>query len=169
MRRARPFPWQPDVRASDREREQVAEFLSQHCAEGRLTAEELADRTDAAYRAVWRSELAELQRDLPSSPSAGPARTVRTRRRGAWHSGAVACVLMVLVFLALAVSALPAAAWLLLVALAVPFLLLGVPMLMIAFAMLAPVALVGLGIVWAARALVRPRQERPRWIPPARR
>lgn len=168
MRRVRPFPWQPDIRASDREREQVAAFLAHHCAEGRLTAEELAERTDVAYRAVWRSELAGLAQDLPGSPFAGRARPVAVRR-GAWHSGAVVCIFTVLVMLALAVSALPAAAWLLLVALAVPFLLLGVPMLMIAFAMLAPVALVGLGIVWAARALVRSRQHPPHWIPPARR
>jgi hypothetical protein len=37
------------LRASDADREQFVEALRQHHAEGRLTAEELAERTERAY------------------------------------------------------------------------------------------------------------------------
>jgi Domain of unknown function (DUF1707) len=43
-----------DVRASDAERERAVERLRAAAIEGRLTLEELADRSDAANRAVLR-------------------------------------------------------------------------------------------------------------------
>jgi Domain of unknown function (DUF1707) len=62
---------QPDVRASDADRELVAEQLSRHAAAGRLSAEELNERLDATYAARTHGELDELMRDLPTdAPSA---------------------------------------------------------------------------------------------------
>ena len=56
-----------DVRASDAEREAVAEKLRRALAQGRVTVEEYETRVAAAYAAVTRGELAGLTRDLPGS------------------------------------------------------------------------------------------------------
>ena len=53
------------MRASDSDREKVAERLSRHAAEGRLDHDELEERVAAAYAAKTEAELAELTRDLP--------------------------------------------------------------------------------------------------------
>jgi hypothetical protein len=70
------------VRASDAEREQAVDRLKDAAAEGRLTLEELADRTGAAYAATERGELERVVADLPAAParrpSAPPAKTRRT-------------------------------------------------------------------------------------------
>lgn len=55
-----------DLRASDLDREQAVGFLKAHYAEGRLSAGELAWRSDAAYRAVGMAELDRLAADLPA-------------------------------------------------------------------------------------------------------
>ncbi len=55
-----------DVRASDAERERAATLLRDHAAEGRLDADELAERVGRAYSAATRSELAVLTSDLPA-------------------------------------------------------------------------------------------------------
>jgi hypothetical protein len=79
-----------DVRASDPERERALERLRAAAVEGRLTLEELADRSEAAGRAVMRRELERLVADLPAPLPDGPgaARPVKTvggiRRSGAW-------------------------------------------------------------------------------------
>ncbi|MEU8293538.1 DUF1707 domain-containing protein [Streptomyces pseudogriseolus] len=57
----------PDLRASDADREQVAEVLREALAEGRLDMEEFEERLDAVYRARTYGELAPLTRDLPAS------------------------------------------------------------------------------------------------------
>ena len=69
---------EPRLRASDAEREQVAERLRRHAAEGRLAVEELEERLTAAWSARTRGELEPLLADLPA---------VRTRR-AAGRSGA---------------------------------------------------------------------------------
>ncbi|MEU1470384.1 DUF1707 domain-containing protein [Streptomyces sp. NPDC005761] len=56
----------PELRASDRERDQVVEILQVAAGDGRLTAVELDERLDAALSARTRGELAELTADLPS-------------------------------------------------------------------------------------------------------
>ena len=63
-----------DVRASDLDRERAVEFLKAHYAAGRLQHDELAMRSDAAYRAVGLSELDWLTADLPAlvRPHAAP-------------------------------------------------------------------------------------------------
>ena len=79
-----------DVRASDAERERVLEQLQAAAVEGRLTLEELADRGDAAQRAVMRGQLERLVADLPAPlpdvpVKVKPVRTLGTiRRSGAW-------------------------------------------------------------------------------------
>jgi class 3 adenylate cyclase len=66
------------LRASDADRERVAERLREHYGEGRLSDDDLSERIDAAYRARTMSELETLTVDLPSAQ--GPAH--RRRRSG---------------------------------------------------------------------------------------
>ncbi|KRV47022.1 hypothetical protein AQ490_09705 [Wenjunlia vitaminophila] len=65
------------LRASDADRDRVADMLGDALAEGRLTTEEHAERLDALYRAKTMGELEPLTRDLPAhyagaAPSARP-------------------------------------------------------------------------------------------------
>ncbi|MEU1369468.1 DUF1707 domain-containing protein [Streptomyces sp. NPDC005803] len=60
------------MRASDTERERIAEILREAVAEGRLRMEEFEQRLDAAYKARTHGELEPLVRDLPA-PGAPPA------------------------------------------------------------------------------------------------
>jgi hypothetical protein len=56
---------QPELRASDADRDRVAEQLREAFAEGRLTADEHAERLEAVYEAKTHGELAPLVADLP--------------------------------------------------------------------------------------------------------
>jgi hypothetical protein len=71
------MPRRSSLRASDADREQVAERLRQATAEGRLLAEELEQRLGAVFAARTYGELDALVADLPAH-RATPART-RTR------------------------------------------------------------------------------------------
>ncbi|WP_425246620.1 DUF1707 SHOCT-like domain-containing protein [Streptomyces sp. NEAU-NA10] len=62
----------PDLRASDADRERVAEVLRDAVAEGRLDMAEFEERLDATYRARTYGELAPLTRDLPVAQVAVP-------------------------------------------------------------------------------------------------
>lgn len=87
------------IRASDAEREAVVERLREAAVEGRLTLQELTERTEAAYTATTRAELALLTADLPDgAPGPAPAAPAApggrrwyvavlgdTRRRGKWR------------------------------------------------------------------------------------
>ncbi|WNI27006.1 DUF1707 domain-containing protein [Streptomyces sp. ITFR-16] len=53
------------MRASDAERERIAEILREAVAEGRLEMTEFEQRLDSAYRARTHGELEPLVRDLP--------------------------------------------------------------------------------------------------------
>lgn len=66
------------VRASDAEREQVVQALSEHATTGRLTLAELEERIGQAYTAVTRDDLARLTADLPS-PTGELATTAMTQ------------------------------------------------------------------------------------------
>ncbi|WP_327068678.1 DUF1707 SHOCT-like domain-containing protein [Kitasatospora sp. NBC_01302] len=55
-----------ELRASDADRERIAELLRDAYAEGRLTVEEHSERIEAAYSAKTLGELAPLTRDLPA-------------------------------------------------------------------------------------------------------
>ncbi|WKX72349.1 DUF1707 domain-containing protein [Streptomyces sp. XD-27] len=67
-----------DLRASDADRDRIADILREALAEGRIDPEEHAERIDAVYRARTRGELEPLIRDLPaaavvaSSAGSGP-------------------------------------------------------------------------------------------------
>jgi Domain of unknown function (DUF1707) len=63
---------QQNIRASDRDRQQVVERLRRALEDGRLTMEEYVDRMEAAYRAATYGDLAPLCADLPA-PSPVPA------------------------------------------------------------------------------------------------
>jgi hypothetical protein len=67
-----------DVRASDAEREAVAERLRRATAEGRLDPEELDERVGHAYAARTRAQLEALTADLPVAPA--PAAPVSPAR-----------------------------------------------------------------------------------------
>lgn len=70
---AGPAPAGPEpvgIRASDADRDRIADILREAMAEGRLTADEHAERVDLVYRAKTVGELEPLVRDLPA---AGPA------------------------------------------------------------------------------------------------
>ncbi|MGW2397943.1 DUF1707 SHOCT-like domain-containing protein [Kitasatospora sp. NPDC001664] len=55
-----------ELRASDADRERVAELLRDAYAEGRLTVEEHSERIELAYGAKTLGDLAPLTRDLPA-------------------------------------------------------------------------------------------------------
>lgn len=67
------------LRASDRDREVVHDVLGTAYADGRLTHEELDDRSDQAARAKTLGELPPLLADLVA-PTAGTGLTVRDLR-----------------------------------------------------------------------------------------
>lgn len=56
------------TRASDTERERIVAILRDAVMHGRITVEELDERSAAAYAAVTRGELAALIEDLPQPP-----------------------------------------------------------------------------------------------------
>jgi hypothetical protein len=56
-----------DVRASDAERDSVAERLTLALTQGRLTVDEYEARVTAVYASRTRGELVALTRDLPGS------------------------------------------------------------------------------------------------------
>jgi hypothetical protein len=93
----------PDLRASDADRERSVAALRHHAAEGRLTVEELDERSERAFAARTLRELAELQADLPAvatRPAPPAARRHRPRVPGRygftarWRSPASAKVTM---------------------------------------------------------------------------
>ncbi|MFB7912602.1 DUF1707 domain-containing protein [Streptomyces sp. NPDC056061] len=59
------------IRASDADRDRIADILREALAEGRLTAEEHSERIDAVYRAKTVGELEPLVRDLPVPGGSG--------------------------------------------------------------------------------------------------
>jgi hypothetical protein len=94
------------IRASDADRDRIADILRDALAEGRLDAEEHSERIDAVYRAKTVGELEPLVRDLPaphrrrdSGPygygpeePTGPAENLiavfsSTTRKGCWRVG----------------------------------------------------------------------------------
>jgi hypothetical protein len=73
----------PSQRASDAERDAVAERLRDAGADGRLEPEELEERLAAAYSARTHGELTVLTEDLPARTPSPPA------PEPAWRSEAV--------------------------------------------------------------------------------
>ena len=91
---------QPDLRASDLERERTAVALREHASTGRLDVDELEERLGLAYAARTRGELAALRADLPAldagrrAPAARPAADAggRAARVAGWLALAVLLV-----------------------------------------------------------------------------
>ena len=63
---------QPDLRASDADRDAASERLRVAAMEGRLDPAELDERMSAAYAARWCSELRELTADVTPVPALPP-------------------------------------------------------------------------------------------------
>jgi len=90
-------------RASDAERERAVVRLREASTEGRLTLEELAERTDLAYRAQSHEELERITADLPvARTGAAPPRRrwvvgafAPVTRRGRWQLGGQTIVIAV--------------------------------------------------------------------------
>jgi Domain of unknown function (DUF1707) len=89
------------VRASDAEREQIAQIVRDAMSEGRLSLEEGEERLAQVYAVKYRDELIPLTADLPDG---GPQQTRETpedrrefRRHAGRHVGVVAVVAGVLV------------------------------------------------------------------------
>jgi hypothetical protein len=87
------------LRASDADRERVADIIREAAAEGRLSMEELDERLDAVYAAKTYAELEPITHDLPHPgtrhvpvPSAAPARDVH--RFGGEPTSSAAIALM---------------------------------------------------------------------------
>jgi hypothetical protein len=73
------------TRASDDDREQLVSELNEHSVAGRLSTEDLEERSQAAYSAQTLGELDALRRDLPTTQrtamvSASARRSQLTRR-----------------------------------------------------------------------------------------
>ena len=60
------------VRASDAERERIAQLLQSAAAEGRLSPEEAGERLAAASAATYREDLQQLVADLPLAEQPEP-------------------------------------------------------------------------------------------------
>jgi hypothetical protein len=69
-----------DMRASDAERNEVADKLSRHFAEGRLDQAEFKERLDRAMGATTRGDLGGLFDDLPKLHTDPPPPPPRRRR-----------------------------------------------------------------------------------------
>jgi hypothetical protein len=60
------------IRASDADRDRIADILREALAEGRLDSEEHSERIDSVYRAKTVAELEPLVRDLPAGGAGAP-------------------------------------------------------------------------------------------------
>ena len=60
------MPADPQMRASDDDRDRAAALLREHHAAGRLTVEEFGERLDAAYQAKTLGDIDKLMADLPA-------------------------------------------------------------------------------------------------------
>jgi hypothetical protein len=65
-----PQPARPLLRASNEDRQRIADVLREHTSAGRLTLEEFDERVAAAYAARTVAELRPLLAGLPVDPSA---------------------------------------------------------------------------------------------------
>ncbi len=74
-----------NLRASDADRERVANVLREAAGDGRLTMDELDERLDAVYAAKTYAELEPITHDLPDAGAAhapAPSRPHRATRPG---------------------------------------------------------------------------------------
>lgn len=100
----------PDMRASDNDRDRVAAALREHHAQGRLDVDEFKDRIERAYTAKTLGDLDTLMHDLPEQdlyqlpvpadqraenqpPVTTGARVGRAMWKGVWGAWAVVSLL----------------------------------------------------------------------------
>jgi hypothetical protein len=75
------------IRLSDAEREAAAADLGEHFAQGRLTADEHAERLEQVWAAKTRGEIAPIFRDLPSPYAAVASAPPSAGDDHYWNSG----------------------------------------------------------------------------------
>jgi Domain of unknown function (DUF1707) len=102
--------YDPNIRASDADRDRAASLLREHHAAGRLTPDEFSERLDAAFAAKTVGEIDGLLRDLPGIdlyrlPDAQLTRQARRsqpqRHRDAWRAAWGSWVSCVVIFFAI--------------------------------------------------------------------
>jgi uncharacterized protein DUF1707 len=86
---------QASIRASDADRERIADHLRRAAAEGRILTEELEQRLSAAFSARTYGELDPLVSDLPVGRSRTAARRRPTALALAGYSAAIVLALLV--------------------------------------------------------------------------
>jgi hypothetical protein len=109
----------PEMRASDADRDRVTAALREHCAQGRISIEELSERLDSVYGARTLGELEKVTSDLPehdmyelpvpashiSTPvPRAQARIVRSIRRRGWTAYITTNLACIGIWLLIAVS-----------------------------------------------------------------
>jgi hypothetical protein len=160
------------MRTSDAERQKVAEFLRDACADGRLSPEELEERLDALFAGTTVADISALVRDLPGGaavvPRLGgrpqrrpPAAVPMRRRRAPSPAVPIGLVLLVVGIGSLVFAALPPLIAILFAAIALS---LAVAVGVIAVA-LAPVGLALFGIAWLVNRVVRGGGPPSGWFP----
>lgn len=92
------------VRVGDAERDEALDKLGDHFAAGRLTRDELDERTGTAMSARFDSDLEALFRDLPDGSPRAATVARRTRPRGKVVLPAVVMALVPLLVLAVVAS-----------------------------------------------------------------
>jgi hypothetical protein len=74
------------IHVSDAERERAVDALRDHYADGRLSSDELEERTERAYDATTRADLATLMRDLPRHSGRRARERLARANRHAWRA-----------------------------------------------------------------------------------
>ncbi|MGK5732215.1 DUF1707 SHOCT-like domain-containing protein [Streptomyces sp. URMC 124] len=97
-RPGRPVAPEPALRASDADRDRTAGILRDALGEGRITAEEHAERIGAVYRARTLGELEPLVGDLPADGRTRPQAPARPHAAPAHTAGAGPAENLVAVF-----------------------------------------------------------------------
>ncbi len=78
----------PNLRASDADRDAAADRLRQHHTDGRLDQDEFQERLDKCFAAKTIGDLSELTRDLPGDPA-------QRRAGGRTGFGLIGCLRMI--------------------------------------------------------------------------
>ncbi|MCO5969503.1 MULTISPECIES: DUF1707 domain-containing protein [Actinoallomurus] len=114
------MPLNPEIRASDADRDRVAAALREHCAQGRIAVDELNERLDLAYRARTLGDLQKVTSDLPeedmyelpvpayrqSTPARRPGNGLyRKGMRAGWATYASVNLVCIVIWLLTAVTA----------------------------------------------------------------
>jgi hypothetical protein len=89
----------PDLRASDAERERIADRLRKSHAEGRLDLAEFQERLEQCYAAKTLGELSQLVRDLPRQPEQDDPPSFAWLRPWSWRLAPLAPILLGLLIL----------------------------------------------------------------------